>query len=88
MVSAKMWSAHRYLFLVLRRSLKESGWRQVQAEKKKKNKKLEKRTATQADLNSAALFQISDSFFFRRSLMENLGSMKHNQLYCVGTKNT
>lgn len=50
MVSAEMWSAHRYLFLVLRRSLKESGWRQVQAEKNKNNKKLEKRTATQADL--------------------------------------
>lgn len=86
MVSAEMWSAHRYL--VLRRSLKESGWRQVQAEKKKKNKKLEKRTATQADLNSATLFEISDSFFFRWSLMENLGSVKQNQIYCVGTKNT
>lgn len=68
--------------------MKESGWRQVQAEKKKNNKKLEKRTATQADLSSAALLQISDSFFFRWSLMENLGPVKQNQLYCVGTKNT
>lgn len=37
-VSAEMCSAHRYLFLVPRRSVGESGWRQVQAERRKRTK--------------------------------------------------